>query len=56
MYSQTPRNYYADSKFPPANEKELPSFLGVINYLGKLLPSPVDACESVRNITSSKYK
>ena len=39
---------------PPKTRKQLQASLGIINYLGKFFPSTVEACESLRKLTSAK--
>ena len=38
----------------PQNKKELQAFLGIINYLNKFSVDTSEACEPLRNLTSSK--
>ena len=39
---------------PPNNKKELQTFLGIINYLGKFSPDMARVCEPLRKLTSCK--
>ena len=39
---------------PPNTKKELQTFLGITNYLGKLSPNTVVVCKPLHKLTSSK--
>ena len=39
---------------PPDNKKDLQTFLGIINYLGKFSPGTADVCDPLHKLTSSK--
>ena len=38
----------------PKNKKELQTFLGIINYLGKFFPGTANVCDPLHKLTSSK--
>ena len=38
----------------PKNKKELQTFLGIINYLGKFSPGTANICDPLCKLTSSK--
>ena len=38
----------------PNNKRELPTFLGIINYLGKFSPGTAVVCDPLQKLTSSK--
>ena len=40
----------------PNSKKQFQSFLGIINYLGKFLPSTAEVCEPLRKLTSKKTR
>ena len=41
----------ATDMLSPAKEKELQSFLGIMNNLGKFSPSNTEVCDSLRKLT-----
>ena len=50
-----PQKVKALTKKPaPKNKRELQSFLGVINYLGKFSPGTTEVCGSLQKLTSSR--
>ena len=50
-----PQKCKALLEMPPSKtKKELQTFLGIINYLGKFSPSTADTCISLRKLTSAK--
>ena len=48
-----PKKLCTLTEMPPNNKKELQSFLGIMNYLGKFLPSATEICEALQNLTSA---
>ena len=38
----------------PKNKRELQSFLGIINYLGKFSPGTAEVCDPLQKLTSSR--
>ena len=41
---------------PPTNKNKLKSFLGIVNYPGKFLPSIAEVCEPLTKLISPKFK
>ena len=50
-----PQKIRALAKMPAAkNKRDLQTFLGIINYLGKFSPGMLEVCKPLRKLTPSK--